>query len=147
MTATEAQTLAPSPEDKRHLISLVVPVFNEQDSIVPFLERVAEIFDDLSGAYRYEVIFVNDGSRDATEFVIRSQMLQRPQVHVINLSRNFGKEAAMSAGLDHASGDACIPIDVDLQDPPEVIPKMLEHWKRGVKVVNARRARREGSDR
>ena len=125
------------------LVSLIVPVFNEQASIGPFLSRVDEVMAPLANTYRYEIIFVNDGSRDATEFVIRSQMLGNPHVQLLNLSRNFGKEAALSAGLDHAEGDACIPIDVDLQDPPEVIPQMLAHWDRGVKVVNAKRACRK----
>ena len=81
----------------------------------------------------------NDGSRDATEFAIRSRMLTDKRINLVNLSRNFGKEAALSAGLDHLHGEVCIPIDVDLQDPPELIPEMLEHWDRGAMVVNARR--------
>ena len=127
---------------KTRLVSLVVPVFNEQDSIVPFLDRIATVFEDLAPAYACEIVFVNDGSRDATEFVIRSRMQADPRICLVNLSRNFGKEAALSAGLDHARGDACIPIDVDLQDPPELIPEMLAHWERGARVVNARRTSR-----
>ncbi|MEO0566483.1 MAG: glycosyltransferase family 2 protein [Pseudomonadota bacterium] len=125
------------------LVSLIVPVFNEQEAIGPFLDRIEEVFADLSPTYEAEVIFVNDGSRDATEFAIRSRMLNNPSIGLINLSRNFGKEAALSAGLDHATGDACIPIDVDLQDPPELIPEMLELWVRGAQVVNARRTCRD----
>lgn len=122
------------------LVSLVVPVFNEQSSIEPFLQRIKTVLDPLAPSIRYEVVFVNDGSRDATEFAIRSLMQVDPKLCLVNLSRNFGKEAALSAGLDHAQGDACIPIDVDLQDPPEVIPEMIDHWTRGAMVVNARRS-------
>ena len=127
---------------KTRLVSLVVPVFNEQDAIGPFLDRIAAVFGPLEPAYACEIVFVNDGSRDATEFVIRSRMQTDPRICLVNLSRNFGKEAALSAGLDQARGDACIPIDVDLQDPPELIPEMLAHWERGARVVNARRSSR-----
>lgn len=125
------------------LVSLVVPVFNEQDAIKAFLERIDAVFALLAPEYEYEIVFVNDGSRDATEFAIRSAMTESRHVQLINLSRNFGKEAALSAGLDHAEGDVCIPMDVDLQDPPELIPEMLEHWQAGAKVVNARRISRK----
>ena len=131
------------PKGEARVVSLIVPVFNEQDAITPFLDRIDGVFADLGQGYAYEVIFVNDGSRDATEFVIRSRMQTDAHVTLVNLSRNFGKEAALSAGLDHAKGDACIPIDVDLQDPPELIPEMLDHWARGAKVVNARRSSRD----
>ena len=126
-------------QDKTKLVSLVVPVFNEQEAIGPFLDRIEEVFAPLFPAYSFEVVFVNDGSRDATEFAIRSRMLTDKRINLVNLSRNFGKEAALSAGLDHLHGEVCIPIDVDLQDPPELIPEMLEHWDRGAMVVNARR--------
>jgi len=126
----------------RTLVSLLVPVFNEQEAVSAFLTEIDRVFAPLKAAYDYEVVFVNDGSRDATEFVIRSRMVDNPHVHLINLSRNFGKEAALSAAIDHAKGDVCIPIDVDLQDPPEVIPQMLELWAKGAQIVNARRANR-----
>jgi glycosyltransferase involved in cell wall biosynthesis len=130
------------PEAGSRLVSLVVPVFNEQDAIGPFLDRIGTVFEALGPAYACEIVFVNDGSRDATEFVIRSRMQDDPRLCLVNLSRNFGKEAALSAGLDHARGEACIPIDVDLQDPPELIPEMLALWERGARVVNARRTSR-----
>ncbi|KIT17041.1 glycosyltransferase family 2 protein [Jannaschia aquimarina] len=120
-------------------VSLIVPVLNEQDAIAAFLDRIEEVMAPLAKEYVYSVIFVNDGSTDATEFAIRSRMQSDGRISLINLSRNFGKEAALSAGLDHADGDACIPIDVDLQDPPELLPQMLGHWKKGALVVNARR--------
>lgn len=147
--ATRVQSMRISDEFKREprhgttkVVSLVVPVFNEQEAIVPFLDRIEAVFAPLEPNYTYEVVFVNDGSRDATEFAIRSRMQNDPHVTLVNLSRNFGKEAALSAGLDHTSGDACVPIDVDLQDPPELIPQMLELWEKGAQVVNARRTSR-----
>ncbi len=129
-------------ERERAQISLVVPVFNEQDSIRSFIERIAGVLSPIKKHTEYEIVFVNDGSADATEFAIRSMMLDNPRLRLVNLSRNFGKEAALSAGLEHASGDAVIPMDVDLQDPPELIPDMIEKWRRGAKVVNARRLAR-----
>ena len=132
------------PRTETRLVSLIVPVYNEQDAIGPFLDRIGAVFEGLGANYDLEVVFVNDGSRDATEFVIRSRMQGDPRLCLVNLSRNFGKEAALSAGLDHARGEACIPIDVDLQDPPELIPEMLALWERGARVVNARRNRRAG---
>ncbi len=123
-------------------VTLVVPVLNEHDAIAPFLARVTEALRDPGPGIDWEILFVNDGSTDATEFAIRSAMLDSPRIRLINLSRNFGKEAALSAGLEHAAGDAVIPIDVDLQDPPELIPEMIALWRRGARVVNARRADR-----
>ncbi len=123
----------------RSLISVVVPVFNEQDSITPFMARIAEVFDQLSDRIKYEIIFVNDGSTDATEVAIQTLTEKPSPVRLVNLSRNFGKDAALCAGLAFASGDAVIPLDVDLQDQPDVIPEMIAKWQAGAKVVNARR--------
>ncbi|SEW30331.1 Glycosyltransferase involved in cell wall bisynthesis [Aliiroseovarius sediminilitoris] len=127
----------------RPLISLIIPVFNEENSIRVFLERTADALVSLRNAFDIEYLFVNDGSRDATERTIMTCREEWPEISLVNLSRNFGKEAALSAGLNHASGDVAIPIDVDLQDPPEVIVQMIAHWQQGAKVVNARRARRD----
>ena len=124
-------------------ISLVVPVYNEQAAIQPFIERVDGALKSLAPAITFEVVFVNDGSADATEAAIRGAASRDPRIKLINLSRNFGKEAALAAGLDLADGDAFIPIDVDLQDPPELMPEMIELWLDGAKIVNARRANRE----
>jgi glycosyltransferase involved in cell wall biosynthesis len=132
------QRAAPLPR-----ITLIVPVFNEEASIALFLDRVEGVAASLQGTARLDILFVNDGSRDATERVIRAEAERRPNVSLINLSRNFGKEAALTAGLHHARGDAAIPLDVDLQDPPEVIPQMIAKWQAGARVVNARRARRD----
>jgi len=128
---------------KKTLVSLVVPVLDEQDSIKIFADRIGQVFAALSKTVDYEILFVNDGSNDATEFVIRTLIKKNQRLRLINLSRNFGKEAALSAGLKHARGDAIIPMDVDLQDPPEIIPEMITKWRKGATVVNARRAARE----
>ena len=123
-------------------LSLIVPVFNEQDSIPTFISRVAEVMQDTNPNASYEILFVNDGSTDASELAIVQAQLTHPEIKLINLSRNFGKDAALFAGLKHAQGHAVIPIDVDLQDPPELIPEMMSKWENGAKVVNARRVDR-----
>lgn len=118
-------------------ISLICPFFNEEGAVEPFFLRVMPILNSLE--CDTEIICVNDGSADATLQLLVEKKKQFPQIKVIDLSRNFGKEAAMTAALDLASGDAVIPIDVDLQDPPELIPDMVERWRRGAEVVLARR--------
>ncbi|ORM64644.1 glycosyltransferase [Pantoea rodasii] len=119
-------------------ISLVVPVFNEEDAIPVFYRAVKETL----GHYDVEILFVNDGSKDATEHVINALAEADPAITAINFVRNFGKEPALLAGLEHASGDAIIPIDVDLQDPIEVIPLLIEKWQEGWPVVLAKRTDR-----
>ncbi|MGY3685591.1 glycosyltransferase family 2 protein [Vibrio coralliilyticus] len=126
-------------EDKSVLISLVVPVFNEEESIETFLSAIASTLSDVN----YEVIFINDGSTDDTLQVLFSQKSKYSFLKIIDLSRNFGKEAALSAGLAKAKGNAIIPIDVDLQDPPEVILEMLMKWRDGYEVVLAKRVDRQ----
>src|SRR5688572_838534 len=119
------------------LISLVVPVFNEEDSIGHFVSAI----DSAIGASwrqgetapRFEMIFVDDGSRDATGAVVRALCRVDSRIKLVSLSRNFGKEAALSAGLKAASGDAVIPMDVDLQDPPGLIRPMVDRWLAGAK--------------
>lgn len=133
---------AAPPAAHRLLLSLVVPVLNEQASIQPFLHRIRAALRGVGPDLAVEVLFVNDGSRDGTEFVIRSAMQGDPSIRLVNLSRNFGKEAALWAGLAHARGDAVVPLDVDLQDPPEAIPAMVAKWRAGARIVNARRASR-----
>lgn len=125
-------------------ITLIVPVFNEEDGIAAFLQKVTPVADAMGPAVTFDILFVNDGSRDATERRILAEAATRTDVSLINLSRNFGKEAALVAGLNHATGDAVIPLDVDLQDPPEVMKDMISRWQAGAKIVNARRARRNG---
>jgi glycosyltransferase involved in cell wall biosynthesis len=131
-----------APASRR--VTLVVPVYNEQDSIAIFLTRTAAVSERVKALASIDILFVNDGSRDSTERTILSLAERYPNVSLINLSRNFGKEAALIAGLAHAGGDAVIPLDVDLQDPPEVIVEMIRLWQSGARVVNARRASRAG---
>ncbi len=125
------------------LLSIVVPVHNEEGSIRSFLDSVRPVLDGLD--LRWNILFVDDGSRDATAARIAAERLSDPRIHLLSLSRNFGKEAALTAGIDHAAGDAVIVMDVDLQDPPDLIPLMVSRWREGFEVVCAvRRAR--GSD-
>ena len=107
-------------------ISLVVPVFNEEEAIPIFYKTVRE-FEELK-SYEVEIVFIIDGSKDATESIINALAVSDPLVVPLSFTRNFGKEPALFAGLDHANGDAIIPIDVDLQDPIEVIPHLIEKW-------------------
>jgi glycosyltransferase involved in cell wall biosynthesis len=124
-------------------VTLVVPVYNEEASIGLFLDKVTQTIAGFGGAVRFDILFVNDGSRDKTERLILAAAEGRDDISLINFSRNFGKEAALTAGLHHATGDAVIPLDVDLQDPPEVMAEMIRRWQAGAKLVNARRARRD----
>ncbi|WP_065649025.1 glycosyltransferase family 2 protein [Pantoea eucrina] len=119
-------------------ISLVVPVFNEEDAIPIFYQEVRR---ELT-AYEVEIVFVNDGSKDATEEIINALSVSDPLVKALSFTRNFGKEPALFAGLEHAIGDAVVPIDVDLQDPINVIPQLIERWQAGADVVLAKRADR-----
>lgn len=122
------------------LVSLVMPAFNEAEAIQHTLAALVPILAALS--CRAEVVIVNDGSTDATIEKARTFRTNDFDIVVVDLSRNFGKEAALSAGLSAANGDAVIPIDADLQDPPELIPEMLRQWEQGAEVVLARRADR-----
>jgi len=139
-------TVAAGPDQTRR-VTLIVPVYNEEHSIAPFLDQLTGVLGAIKPLALLDILFVNDGSRDATERLILAAAAERADISLINLSRNFGKEAALFAGLNHASGDAVIPLDVDLQDPPEVITEMIRRWIAGAKVVNARRARRDGDSR
>lgn len=119
-------------------ISLVVPVFNEEDAIPIFYQEVRR---ELT-AYEVEVVFINDGSEDATEDIINALSVSDPLVKALSFTRNFGKEPALFAGLEHATGDAMVPIDVDLQDPIDVIPHLIDRWQAGAGVVLAKRTDR-----
>lgn len=121
-------------------ISLVVPVFNEEDTIPIFYKTVRECKE--LKPYEVEIVFINDGSKDATESIINALAVSDPLVMPLSFTRNFGKEPALFAGLDHATGNAVIPIDVDLQDPIHVIPKLIEKWKSGADMVLAKRSDR-----
>ena len=124
------------------VISLVVPVFNEEGVIDAFCARVIPTLEQISPDW--EIVFVNDGSRDGTVAAVARQHQAEPRIALVSLSRNFGKEIAMTAGLDAARGEAVVIIDVDLQDPPEVIPELVAKWREGNDVVFARRLEREG---
>lgn len=127
--------------DKQPLISLIVPVFNEEQSVGLFIETVTRILE--KDRLDFEFLFVNDGSTDNTLPNLLEFSHQNPRIYIINLSRNFGKDAALSAGIDLAQGDVLIPIDVDLQDTPEIIVQFMEYWRQGYDMVYGLRASRE----
>ncbi len=135
---------ASSFDRARPVFSVVVPAFNEAACIGAFHRRLADTMHQLGA---WEAVYVNDGSQDATLAALHALRLADPHVAVVNLSRNFGKEIATTAGLDHAGGDAIIVIDADLQDPPEVIPAMVAAWREGFDTVYAQRRVRLGETR
>jgi glycosyltransferase involved in cell wall biosynthesis len=122
--------------------SIVVPMYNESSGIEAFFSRTLKVMDELGEPF--EIICINDGSRDDTLERLRQIHGRDPRIKVIDLSRNFGKEIALTAGIDFASGEAVIPIDADLQDPPELIPRLVEKWREGYDVVYATRIERDG---
>ncbi len=128
--------------NKQKLLSIVAPAYNESDSLNEFYTRLLSSTNDLD--LSLEIVYVNDGSTDNTFEIMKTQHSNDPRISVINLSRNFGKEIALTAGLDHALGDAIVVIDTDLQDPPELIPDLVLKWLAGNDVVNARRIKRKG---
>ncbi|WP_288017346.1 glycosyltransferase family 2 protein [Blastomonas sp.] len=143
----EGLTFEAAPEAvTRPLVSLIVPVLNEQDAVIPFVQAIDGMVQNqwpvLEDRPRLEIIFVDDGSTDSTAAVLRGLCAGDKRVKLVQLSRNFGKEAALSAGLKASRGDAVVPMDVDLQDPPELLRPMIDRWQSGVQVVNARRCDR-----
>ena len=124
------------------LLSVVVPAFNEEAVLHECHSRLSKVLDALGVSA--EIVFVNDGSTDNTPEVLYRLREQDPRVAVVELSRNFGKEIALSAGLDHALGEAVVVIDADLQDPPELIPELIKQWREGYDVVYATRVARDG---
>lgn len=135
-----------SPKTDRQLLSIVVPVLDEQDSLAPLHERLTAVAAGLDGLDT-EFIYVNDGSRDDSLACLHALQAEDARISVLDLSRNFGKEAAMTAGLDHCRGDAVVLIDADMQDPPELIPQLIEQWRAGHDVVYALRESRSGETR
>ncbi|MBV8986967.1 MAG: glycosyltransferase family 2 protein [Solirubrobacterales bacterium] len=125
------------------LLSVVAPVYNEQELLEDFYARVCSALEGL----RFELVLVDDGSSDQTPELLARLADNDPRVRVVFLSRNFGHQTALTAGLDHARGDAVVMLDADLQDPPELIPTMLDHWRAGCDVVYAVREEREGESR
>lgn len=127
----------------RKKISILIPAYNEQEVLDHLYERLNKLAGETPG-YDFEFLFVNDGSRDRTLEIIKKIAEKDSRIAYVNLSRNFGKETAMIAGLDHATGDATVIIDADLQDPPELIPLMIKYWEEGFDDVYARRSSRDG---
>ncbi|PIF21356.1 glycosyltransferase family 2 protein [Candidatus Pantoea floridensis] len=124
-------------------ISLIAPFYNEEKNAHLFFERVDKVFENIKEKYNYEVVCINDGSNDNTlNELIRLKNESFPMLKIINFSRNFGKEAAVTAGIDFADGDAFIPIDSDLQHPPELILEMINKWESGFDVILAKRKSR-----
>lgn len=124
------------------MLSLIVPVYNEEEVLEVSFQRMDEVMRNIG--YPYEIIYVNDGSRDGSMKILRKIAKENPQVKVRSFSRNFGHQLAVTCGMDAAVGDALIIIDVDLQDPPEVIPQMVKAWENGADIAYGKRVKREG---
>lgn len=137
-----------SPDQRTLTVALIIPVFNEADTIAAFLSDTRAVIDPLqTGRLRFQLLFVNDGSTDGTLDALCGARRDDSRIRIVDLSRNFGKEAALTAGLDACDADAAIPIDVDLQDPPGLIPQMIDRWREGAEVVVAKRADRSSDSR
>jgi dolichol-phosphate mannosyltransferase len=126
----------------KKLVSIVIPVFNEEGNLVTLYDRLRAVLKKISTDY--ELLFVNDGSRDQSLALLKTFAHQDPQVKVIDLSRNFGHQLAVTAGLDHCRGDCAVIIDADLQDPPELIAELMDKWQNGYQVIYAQRIKRKG---
>ncbi|MDD5109198.1 MAG: glycosyltransferase family 2 protein [Candidatus Omnitrophica bacterium] len=128
--------------NSNYKLSIIAPVYNEENNIKPFMERILTVIHDLR--CDYEIIFVSDPCTDNTEDIIMNLRRNYPAVKLLKMSRRFGQPACTIAGIHYATGDACVVIDVDLQDPPEVIGEMVKKWKEGYHVVYAQRVSRRG---
>lgn len=127
---------------KMKKVSILIPVYNEE-KMLPLLEpEVKKLMDSQKNKYEWEVVFVNDGSKDNSLVMLKDICANDKRFHYVSLSRNFGKENAMLAGFDYVSGDCMVIMDADLQDPPSLIPQMLEYWEQGYEDVYAKRANR-----
>ena len=124
-------------------ITIIVPAYNEEESLPYLYERLNNLMNQMN-QYEFEILFINDGSKDNTLELIKKYREEDQRYCYVDFSRNFGKETAMIAGLDYATGDAVIFIDADLQDPPELIPQLIGYWEEGYDDVYARRRSREG---
>lgn len=123
----------------KKLISIIIPLYNEEKNIVPLYQQLTTYLVNRE----LEIIFVNDGSTDTSIIELNKLADKDPRVKIISFTRNFGHQAALTAGLDYAAGDAIITMDADFQDPPEIVPKLIEEWEKGVKIVYARRSHRK----
>ena len=130
-------------EKQRNTISILVPCYNEESALRLFYVRTAEVIDELK-EYDFEILFVNDGSQDGTLSIMQELHQRDSRVSYLDLSRNFGKEIAVIAGIDYLHGDAAIIMDADLQDPPELISEMIHWWQQGYDDVSAKRSSRAG---
>lgn len=124
-------------------ISIIIPAYNEEESLPYLYERLTKLIDQIKD-YEFEILFINDGSKDRTLEMVKEYRKQDNRFSYVNLSRNFGKEVAMIAGLDYAVGDAVVFMDADLQDPPELLPELIKYWEEGYDDVYAKRKTREG---
>ena len=141
MSANSQYAVTPRTETAPTRLSIVCPAYNEEETLLAFHRALRKSMRDLGQAF--EVVLVNDGSDDATLTLMKELRARHANTTIVNLSRNFGKEVAITAGLDHARGDAVVIIDVDLQHPPEVIGDLIAGWREGYDVVNAVRRRRD----
>lgn len=130
-------------ENDKKLVTILVPAYNEQEVLHLLYDRLKTLMDEQS-KYNFEILLVNDGSKDDTLKIMKELRKNDNRICYLNLSRNFGKETAMIAGLDYSKGDCVIIIDADLQDPPELIPEMLKYWEEGYDDVYAKRKSRKG---
>ena len=132
-----------TPPDSRKLVTIVCPVFNEEQAVPLFYERLEKSLATMEDKVRFEILFVNNRSTDGTEARVMALREKDPRVQLLTMSRNYGYQASISAGMRHASGDASVNIDVDCEDPPEMIPKFIERWLAGADIAYGIRARRE----
>ena len=124
-------------------ISIIIPAYNEQESLPILYERLTKLMDSMEN-YQFEVLFINDGSKDKTIEIIKELRQKDERICYVDFARNFGKEIAMIAGLDYATGDCVVFMDADLQDPPELIPELVKYWEEGYDDVYAKRRSRKG---
>ena len=125
-------------------VSVVIPMYYEQEVVDVCYKRVKKVLEELKEKYEHEIIFINDGSKDKTLDILQDIAKVDKNVKIISFSRNFGHQAAVTAGLKYVTGDAIIIIDADLQDPPELIPDMIEKWEQGYEVIYGKRKKRNG---
>lgn len=124
-------------------ISIIIPAYNEEEALPILYERMKKLMEDMTN-YEFEILFVNDGSKDKTIEIIKNLRQEDNRICYVDFSRNFGKEIAMIAGLDYATGDCVIFMDADLQDPPELVPELVKYWEEGYDDVYAKRRSRKG---
>lgn len=124
-------------------ISVIIPAYNEEESLPILKQRMEKLMNSMEN-YEFEILFINDGSKDNTINIIKEMREEDNRINYVDFSRNFGKEIAMIAGLDYATGDCAIFMDADLQDPPELIPELVKYWEQGYDDVYAKRRSRKG---